>query len=65
MTTEAVISTHHQRQMDILKVQSEANPDCSRCRQFLEEGLTLSPRHTASVRCQSGRRSHCSCETCF
>ncbi len=36
-----------------------ADPDCSLC--AVGEG----PRHEASSRCQSGRRAHCSCETCF
>lgn len=26
---------------------------------------TQGPRHEASTRCESGRRNHCSCDTCF
>jgi hypothetical protein len=25
----------------------------------------MQPNHTASPRCQSGRRAHCACATCF
>lgn len=30
-----------------------------------DEPGTLKPPHTASVRCQSGGRNHCSCDICF
>lgn len=25
----------------------------------------MMPRHTASARCESGKRNHCTCDTCF
>lgn len=25
----------------------------------------MMPRHTASERCESGKRPHCTCDTCF
>lgn len=27
--------------------------------------LGIMPSHTASLRCQSGKRPHCTCDTCF
>jgi hypothetical protein len=27
--------------------------------------MAFAPRHKASQRCESGRRNHCSCSTCF
>lgn len=43
-------------------------PTCQACVEFYETPDprdTFAPRHQASARCQSGRRSHCSCDTCF
>lgn len=43
-------------------------PTCLTCREFYETPDprdTFAPRHQASIRCQSGRRAHCSCDTCF
>ena len=46
---------------------------CQTCREVfipqLQEGKTLgqifAPRHQASRRCESGKRAHCTCDTCF
>ena len=35
--------------------------NCSFCQQHGTDG----PPHFASSRCESGRRNHCSCDTCF
>jgi hypothetical protein len=37
---------------------------CSTCARD-PEGNQIMPPHDASNRCESGRRSHCSCDTCF
>jgi len=43
-------------------------PDCPGCRERYEAKMptdVFGPRHTASSRCESGKREHCSCGTCF
>lgn len=49
--------------------------DLSRCGNCLDEienckycqnsKGTMHPNHFASSRCESGRRNHCTCDTCF
>lgn len=39
------------------------DPDCTYCRQHTPGEMM--PSHTASPRCQSGGRNHCTCDTCF
>ena len=36
---------------------------CPGCIQRMETGM--GPAHYASPRCRSGKRPHCSCDTCF
>lgn len=38
--------------------------DCSFCK-MVEANGGFGPRHYASSGCQSGGRSHCTCDTCF
>lgn len=38
---------------------------CAYCEREREAGVTFFPRHVPSVRCQSGKRPHCTCDTCF
>ena len=43
--------------------------DCAECRAFFytadDPRTVFAPRHQASVRCASGKRPHCSCDSCF
>lgn len=39
------------------------DPDCSYCMDCMDDSMM--PSHNASSRCQSGGRSHCTCDTCF
>lgn len=41
---------------------NRAYPECDYC---LEVSVFGGPDHTASIRCRSGRRNHCTCETCW
>jgi hypothetical protein len=41
------------------------DPGCAYCKELLAEGTDFAPPHEASQRCQSGKRNHCSCDTCF
>lgn len=36
---------------------------CSYCEQ--NKGASMMPSHDASLRCESGKRPHCTCDTCF
>jgi len=47
------------------EIREYAEKNCSYCRQAKESGDDGMPRHFASAYCQSGRRSHCTCDTCF
>ena len=38
---------------------------CPTCEAEKEAGNTFFPPHRSSGRCQSGRRPHCSCSSCF
>lgn len=37
--------------------------DCAYCDKY--RGTTMFPSHQASERCESGKRPHCTCDTCF
>lgn len=39
--------------------------ECSYCDREREAGNSFHPPHDASPRCRSGKRNHCSCDTCF
>lgn len=43
------------------RVAFDAN--CAACQRIKAEGF--GPPHTASRRCESGKRAHCSCDICF
>ena len=38
---------------------------CRTCRETQRDPSHFGPYHDASPRCESGKRSHCSCDTCF
>jgi hypothetical protein len=39
--------------------------ECKYCDELRETKAQFFPYHDASMSCQSGRHSHCSCDTCF
>lgn len=39
--------------------------ECAYCDRARETGDKSMPSHTASPRCQSGSRIHCTCDTCY
>lgn len=43
--------------------------DCARCKKFYaspgKPTDVHGPSHRASDRCESGKRPHCTCDTCF
>lgn len=42
------------------------DPNCCGCREWYEKDkYPFVPSHNASPRCQSGKRNHCSCDTCW
>ncbi len=46
----------------------DLDPDCKSCKEFYNAAnplLVHAPRHKASSRCESGKRPHCTCDTCF
>jgi hypothetical protein len=38
--------------------------ECKTCA-VLEQRGSFGPKHDASPRCESGKRPHCTCDTCF
>ncbi len=57
----------------ILEEKGEINPNCKTCQSIyyphLKDGKDIwsifAPRHKPSNMCQSGKRPHCTCDTCF
>lgn len=43
------------------------SPGCPSCQEFYAHPRLMphAPSHRASNRCQSGKRAHCTCDTCF
>lgn len=39
--------------------------ECTYCDSLRAQGETFHPSHNASPRCESGKRNHCTCDTCF
>lgn len=39
--------------------------ECAYCDRERAAGNDFHPAHDASPRCESGKRAHCSCDTCF
>lgn len=62
-----------ERDRHIKRWESEGrlDPECPFCKsEFYAKTRTFpqdvfAPNHTASSRCESGKRSHCTCDTCF
>jgi hypothetical protein len=52
-----------QRRVQRLIERGTWDPDCAYCQQHVPGSMM--PSHTASPRCQSGSRNHCTCDTCF
>jgi hypothetical protein len=44
---------------------AEEMGNCSYCVSCLRNGDKDFPRHNASIRCESGGDSHCSCDICY
>lgn len=67
--SDSIIEAEHNRQVAVMTEHGSIDPDCATCqRTFLSAERpvnVMAPRHTASVRCQSGKRPHCTCDTCF
>jgi len=40
-------------------------PGCGDCDRYKAEGTRHFPPHTASDRCESGKKAHCACDVCF
>lgn len=52
-----------------MEKQGAISPGCKECQGAFYAAPdpinAFYPRHTASFRCESGRRPHCTCDTCF
>lgn len=62
--------TEHAATLDRLVASGAVDLSCAACVPAVEQVLAtgerpFGPRHRASQRCQSGRRDHCTCDTCF
>lgn len=42
-----------------------AEGECVACDRARATNDQMMPSHTASTRCESGRRSHCTCDRCY
>lgn len=52
-------------ELAFLQRQVAKYPDCKYCAELLEKGQYFAPHHDAGVCCRSGRRPHCTCDSCF
>jgi len=58
-------------QVGRMEREGDLDPMCAMCRdEFYSRTDTMpcdvfAPRHKASSRCESGKRPHCTCDTCF
>lgn len=54
-----------------LESSGDLDPACTFCQEEIYSQVNampydvFCPRHKASSRCQSGKRAHCTCDTCF
>lgn len=55
-----------------LEKEGKLDPNCKGCEEFYEQmrkgkqfWTIFAPRHKASESCRSGKRNHCTCDTCF
>lgn len=39
--------------------------ECAYCDRERAQGVNFHPPHDASPNCESGKHSHCTCDTCF
>jgi hypothetical protein len=51
--------------IDWMEIGKAPEGECAYCDRLRAERSTYHPNHNASPRCQSGRRDHCTCDTCF
>lgn len=60
-----------EQRIERLERQGAIQPECPTCQReaypalYAGKHLPFVPRHTASQRCKSGQRPHCTCDTCF
>lgn len=48
-----------------LRKYCEQFPDCETCKRKIETGNYAGPIHEPGANCRSGKRPHCSCDSCF
>ena len=48
----------------VAKARKDEIANCEYCKELAAKG-GWGPSHFASPNCQSGRRNHCTCDTCF
>jgi hypothetical protein len=66
-------NVYETRDQQVARMESsgQLDPACPMCqREYYARPDTMpsdvfAPRHKASSRCQSGKRAHCTCDTCF
>lgn len=63
-TTDDLIREMRAEQKASAERQAARHPDCTMCATIAAEG-GLGPSHEASERCESGKRAHCTCDTCW
>jgi hypothetical protein len=58
-----------EQQVARLEASGDLVKDCPGCQERYNSASmpadVFAPRHKASTRCQSGKRNHCTCDTCF
>jgi len=70
MNTETESSDPNVALYDRCVKSGRIDPNCSTCMEVFgtrddPHAHAFAPGHTASRRCESGKRAHCTCDTCF
>jgi hypothetical protein len=64
MTREEIKAAVGKAALQERKAREDEIANCKYCQEIKASG-GFGPSHFASPNCRSGRRNHCSCDTCF
>ena len=65
--TEREAEQVRQQRIQTMELTGNLDPNCKGCKPYYDHPMVspFAPSHKASNRCESGKRSHCTCDICF